>query len=391
MPEEGKNSRLKILLLGSQMATGGAQRVLLDQGRWFHAQQHIVYAAFFYDREGLYDQYRGECAFPVIDLRAWQPGSGIANLFHLAGGLIRLFRLIRKERFQVIETFTHHANILGLPVAWLARLPVRVAGHHGRIEQLQAWITQLHSRVINSRITSAMVAVSNRVKKFSIEEEGISPEKIVVIPNGHASRSPTQSADDMRARYRKEIGHDDDGILVLSVGRLAEQKGHIYLLEAIPAIVKQFPKTVFAIAGDGLQRAELEARSEQLGISQSVRFLGTRSDVPELLQMADIFVLPSLWEGFPIALLEAMEAGLPVIATRVEGVEEIIVDGSNGLLLPPGDPEALQFALQRMLAQPDLRVNLGTAGKTLVQGTFRLDQMGRKYESLFLRLLERDR
>jgi glycosyltransferase involved in cell wall biosynthesis len=90
-------------------------------------------------------------------------------------------------------------------------------------------------------------------------------------------------------------------------------------------------------------------------------------------------------------LLEAMEAGLPLIAIRVEGVEEVIVDGSNGLLLPPGDPEALKFALQRLLAQPDLRVNLGAAGKTLVQEAFRLDQMGRRYEGLFLRLLEGDR
>ena len=390
MPEEANNSRLKILLLGSQMATGGAQRVLLDQGRWFAAHGHTVHAAFWYDREGLCEQYREECAFPVIDLEAWRSGSGLANLFRLAGGLLRLYRLMRKERFQVIETFTHHANLLGLPVAWLARLPVRVAGHHGRIEQLQAWITRLHTRVINSRITSVLVAVSTRVQKFAIEEEGVAPEKIVVIPNRHASRNPVQSMEETRSRYRQEIGLDDGGLLVLSVGRLVEQKGHIYLLEAIPAIVEQFPKTVFAIAGDGGQRAELEIRCEQLGISPSVRFLGTRSDVPELLQVADIFVLPSLWEGFPIALLEAMEAGLPVIATQVEGVEEIVIDGANGLLLPPGDPEALQNALQRMLAQPDLRVNLGAAGRSLVQGTFRLEQMCRRYESLFVRLLERN-
>ncbi len=124
------------------------------------------------------------------------------------------------------------------------------------------------------------------------------------------------------AGFCQELGLHPDGLLVLSVGRLTEQKGHIYLLEAIPGIIEQFPSTVFAIAGDGPLRAELEARAERLGISKSVHFLGMRSDVPALLQMAHIFALPSLWEGLPIALLEAMAAGLPVVATRVEGVEE---------------------------------------------------------------------
>ena len=136
-------------------------------------------------------------------------------------------------------------------------------------------------------------------------------------------------------------------------------------------------------------RAELEAKAERLGISKWVRFLGMRSDVPDLLQMADVFALPSLWEGLPIALLEAMGAGLPVIATRVEGVEEMIVDGENGLLAQPADTKSLKTGLLRMLAQPDLRVNLGTAGRATVESSFSLDQMGIRYEDLFLRLLER--
>ena len=302
MPEEANNSSLKILLLGSQMATGGRSASCWTRGAGLPRMGTQFTQRSGTTAKGLCEQYRKECAFPVIDLEAWRSGSGLANPFRLAGGLLRLYRLMRRERYQVIETFTHHANLLGLPAAWLARLPVRVAGHHGRIEQLPAWITRLHTRVINSRITSILVAVSTRVQKIATDEEGVAPEKIVVIPNRHASRNPAQPIEGTRSRYRQEIGLDDGGLLVLSVGRLVEQKGHIYLLEAIPAIVEQFPKTVFAIAGDGSQRAELEIRCEQLGISPSVRFLGTRSDVSELLQVADVFVLPSLWEGFPIAL-----------------------------------------------------------------------------------------
>jgi L-malate glycosyltransferase len=388
MSEDQNDQVLSILLLGSQMATGGAQRVLLDQGRWFHKRGHSIIAAFFYDREGLNGKYDEECAFPVINLHAWRPGSGLANLFYLISGLIRLYRLMRQEHFDVIESFTHHANLISLPVAWVARVPVRVAGHHGRIEQLPAWMCRLHTRVVNSEITSSLVAVSNRVQSYAIDVEGIAPEKIVVIPNRHALRSPAQLSNDERCALRQELGLRPDGLLVLSVGRLTEQKGHVHLLEAIPGVLEKFPDTVFAIAGDGPFRAELEARAQQLGVSKSVHFLGTRSDVPTLLQMAHIFALPSLWEGLPIAMLEAMAAGLPVVATRVEGVEEVIVDGENGLLLPPADPESLKIALLRLLAQPDLRVNLGTAGNTLVQGGFSLDQMGKRYEDLFVSLLE---
>jgi glycosyltransferase involved in cell wall biosynthesis len=388
MPEDRNSPSLKILLLGPSMATGGAQRVLLEQADWFEQSNHTIIAAFLYDREGLNGRYVEECAFPMINLEAWRPGSGLANIFHLIGGLVRLYRLMRKERFHVIESFTHHANLLGLPVAWAAGVPVRVAGHHGRVERLPTWLGRIHTLVVNSKITSSMVAVSRGVQTYAIEDEGIAPEKIVVIPNGHALPSQAQINSAVHSRLCDELGLRPEGLLVLSVGRLTEQKGHVYLLEAIPAILEQFPDTIFAVAGDGPLRADLEARAKRLGIAKSVRLLGTRFDVPELLQMAHIFVLPSLWEGLPIALLEAMGAGLPVVATRVEGVEEVIVDGENGLLLPPADPEALKIALLRLLAQSDLRENLGAAGLTLVQRTFSLDRMGKRYEDLFLQLLE---
>jgi len=126
--------------------------------------------------------------------------------------------------------------------------------------------------------------------------------------------------------------------LFVTVGRLATQKGHSYLLEAIARVVNEFPNAKFLFAGDGPLRAELETRVDALNIRNYVWFLGIRNDIPLLLSMCDGFILPSLWEGLPIALLEAMYAGLPVIATDVEGVDEIIKDGENGLLVPPADP-----------------------------------------------------
>ena len=388
--EHQPRGKFPVLFLGSQMATGGAQRVLLDQAGWFHHQGYHVTVAFFYDREKMGEKWYAAYPFPVIDLKAWRTRGGIANPFRLLRGWFRLYRLLRNGQFSVVETFTHHANLLGLPAVWAAGTPVRAASHHGRIGDFPGWLTRLHAWVVNSFLASCLVVVSERVRSYAVNSEGIKPEKIFVIANGiELSRQPLNDSD--RAALANELGLPPGGLLALSVGRLTEQKGHTYLLDAIPAILEQFPETVFAIAGDGPLRRELEATAERLGISRSVRFLGTRADVPELLQMADIFVLPSLWEGLPIALLEAMGAGLPVIATQVEGVEEIIVDGENGLLLPPADAESLKIAMLRLLAQPDLRVNLGSAGRALVEDAFSLDQMGKRYEDLFLSLLERTR
>jgi glycosyltransferase involved in cell wall biosynthesis len=386
--EQKPGGKYPILFLGSQMATGGAQRVLLDQASWFHHQGYQVAVAFFYDRERMGEKWRATYPFPVMELQAWRSRGGIANPFRLLRGWLRLYRLLRKGQYAVMETFTHHANLLGLPAAWAAGTPVRAASHHGRIGDFPDWLTRLHTWMVNSALASCLVVVSDRVRSDAVGSEGIKPDKIFVIANGiELSRQPLDSSN--RATLQNELDLPSGGLLALSVGRLTEQKGHSYLLEAIPAILEQYPDTVFAIAGDGPLKAELEAKAERLGISKRVRFLGMRSDVPALLQIADVFAFPSLWEGLPIALLEAMGAGLPVIATQVEGVEEMIVDGENGLLAPPADVEALKTGLLRMLAQPDLRVNLGAAGRATVQSSFSLDQMGERYEDLFLRLLER--
>ena len=152
-------------------------------------------------------KYREECAFPVIDLQAWRQGSGLANLFHLVRGLARLYSLMRREHFQVIEAFTHHANLLGLPVAWLAGVPVRVAVHQGRIEKLPGWLLRLHTWLVNSKMVSCLVAVSSRLQAYAIEIEGIAPEKIVMIPNGHSLGAPVKVTGDDRRPVLQGIGH----------------------------------------------------------------------------------------------------------------------------------------------------------------------------------------
>jgi glycosyltransferase involved in cell wall biosynthesis len=170
-----------------------------------------------------------------------------------------------------------------------------------------------------------------------------------------------------------------DRPLVLAVGRLDPQKGHRHLLVAATEV----PDAMFALAGEGAERHPLEELADRLGVADRVRFLGERSDVPDLLAACDVFVLPSLYEGLPISLLEAMAAERPSIATAIGGVDEVVRDGESGLLVPPAEPRAMASALRRLLADAELRTRLAAAGRSLVTTEFSARDMVRRVTELY--------
>src|ERR1700690_2060063 len=148
-----EKSPLSILLVGTQMAVGGAQRVLLDQASWFEANGHRVTAVFFYDKLGLHGRWQAESGFPIYNLEAYNPNANsFRNFFLLLRGLFRYWILLRREHFDVVETFTPDSNLLGLPPAWLAGVPVRVATHHGMLKDVPRWREKTHTWIINHNI-----------------------------------------------------------------------------------------------------------------------------------------------------------------------------------------------------------------------------------------------
>ncbi len=367
------------------MATGGAQKMLLDQARWFHERGHKVTVAFLYDKENLHEKWQASCAFPIIDLRVCQIGRGIfLNSPCLVKGLWNLWRLLRREKIEVIETFTHDSNMFALPLAWLARVPVRIASHHGIIHGFSRRREKIHAWMVNNNIANRIVTVSERTRQIALIE-GVKAERIVVIQNG-ISPVPVESVD--RLEVRKEAGMDETDIFLLSVGRLVYQKAHEILIAAMPAVLKEFPHVKVGICGGGVLRSRLEAQIQSLGLSDSVKLLGKFDSVVRFLASADVFVLPSRWEGLPIALLEAMSAGLPVIATKVEGVDELVVDGEQGVLVPVGDVDSLVQAILQLLRDPYLRARMGFASKQRISACFSIDRMSEKYLTLMSELLE---
>lgn len=377
---------LSILFLGTQITIGGAQRVLLTQAEWFHAQGYRVTVAFFYDKDQLRENWSGQYPFPVVDLRARAPGSPRGGISGLLRGLLNLWRLLRRERFDIIETFTPDSNLLGLPLAFFARVPVRVGSHHGLIENISPVAERLHGMVINAPMTSALVAVSTRVQQLTLTAERTRPEKVILIPNGVQIPAGEDFTPQRRAQLREALELDSASELVITVGRQTSQKGHAILLEAIPMVLESHPQAVFALVGDGPLHSSLKKQAQELDIEKSVRFLGMRADIYALLHAADIFVLPSLSEGLPMALLEALGMGLPVIASELEGIASVVENERHGLLVSPGAVQSLAAALKRLLGDAALRARLAAAGRQLILAHYTLAQMCSEYERLFVQL-----
>lgn len=362
------------------MRAGGAQKALLALAGWLHEQSIPVVAVFFYDKDNLHAAWQRSADFPIISLHAWSARQSWLNALRLLRGLFRLYLLMRQQRFQSIITYTEHANMLALPIAWLAGIPRRVATTRGRILGFKPWQGWLHARMINLGLATCLVANSQAGRQMSIQD-GVLAHKVLVIPNGVEALEPNATT---RQQVRQRLGIDDHTMMLLSAGRLTHEKGHDLLLTAARYVLDTCPQAQFVLAGDGILRSQHEAQAKQLGIDKRVLFLGFRQDVHDLMRAADIYVLPSRSEGMPNALLEAMQLGLPVAAFNVGGVGEIIQDGVAGLLAMPEDPQALASALIRLLEDHSLRQRLAQSARQHVRDRYCLEKMFQRYADLLL-------
>jgi glycosyltransferase involved in cell wall biosynthesis len=215
-------------------------------------------------------------------------------------------------------------------------------------------------------------------------EARVAPERIRVIWSAVDPEALRPSA--TREVLRAQLGAGPEMPVLLVAANLVRRKGVDVLLAAVAALAPRSRSTLW-VAGDGPERAELESAAARLGIAERVRFLGRRSDVPDLLEACDVFVLPARQEGLGVAALEAMARGRPVVASAVGGLAEIVIPERTGLLVPPDDAAALAAALDRLLADPGLARRLGAAGAARVAEHFLAEQMVSAYEALYREIL----
>jgi glycosyltransferase involved in cell wall biosynthesis len=232
-------------------------------------------------------------------------------------------------------------------------------------------------------MASTLIAVSEPTRQLAIDE-GVRPDRIIVIPNGV---TPLDTSSINRRKCRAQLGLGESDIFLLSIGRLTYQKGHEYLVQAMSQVIKHFPHAKAGICGEGPLRPQLESQIRELGLSDHVRLLGARLDVSPLLAAADVFVLPSRWEGLSRALMEAMAAGLPVIASRVDGIKDLITDGVHGLLVASEDPKSLETSILQLLEHPPMKKKMGAAAREHVLRVHSTDTMCQTHYELILDFL----
>ena len=304
-----------------------------------------------------------------------------------APGLVpRLRRSIRQIQPDIVHTHLLHADLYGIPAARWSGVPVVISSRHND----NAFRRRAPFKQINRflwRLTDAGITISDSLTRFTIEVEGASPSKIHRIYYGlDAGKSLDKRA--ARATLLGELGLPQDALLIGTVCRLTEQKGITYGLQAFARIAADFPTAHLLIAGDGLLRPSLETQSAALGLTERVHFLGWREDVPALMAAFDIFLVPSLWEGFGLVLLEAMAQSTPIIASRVSAIPEIVVDGETGLLVPPRDVDALADSLSRLLSDSALRGHMGLLGQDRLETHFGAPRMVDETAALYQQLLD---
>jgi glycosyltransferase involved in cell wall biosynthesis len=291
---------------------------------------------------------------------------------------LRIRQLLRDEQVSLIHAHEFDANVQGTFAAALAGIPL-VATVHGKNYFWEKLRRRLAYRWVSRRAT--MIAVSQNLKEFVIEKVGVSPDRIKVVYNGVDALPPCDETDVRECR--KELGLPETDRVVGVVGNLYPVKGHRYLIDALPAVLNKCPDTSFIFAGRGQLEAELKEQVCRLGLDKRVHFLGLRQDIPRILALLDIFVLPSLSEGLSMAILEAMIAGKPVVATGVGGNPELVLDGETGFLVPPRDSQALAASVAALLMNRQQAVQFGEQGKRRAEGQFSLGTMVKTYQTLY--------
>ena len=385
MSQKLGGQRIKVLYIISTLGIGGAEGQLvslvtgLDRRRFEPAVCCLSMA-------GPLREVLDAVGIPVVTIGF----SGFGNFRHhprrVVLPLFRLARFIRHFRPDVVHGFLFWAYVLGTIIGKLVGAPAVVTSRRSLALFKVSNPRYLFLESIANRLTDVIVANSEAVRQDTIEMEHLTPEKVMVIHNGiEMARYLVPPSDELKQSLNLQGRSPVVGV----IANFIHYKGHQCFLEAWAIVTERYPNAVALLVGDGPNRTEFEDRVEAEGLSQSVRFLGTRRDIPDLLALVDLAVHPSLTEGFSNAILEAMAAGKPVVATAVGGNPEAVIDGITGLVVPALDSRALAEAVLWVIEHPAEAATFGRAGQESVARRFDLQVMVQQYEQLYESLVMR--
>lgn len=356
--------RINILYLITDSGTGGAENILLSLIKGLDKGRYSVNLFSLLGPGPLIAKAK-KLGIEAVSLK-------MKTKFDLIS-LLKIFFYLRGKRVDILHTHLYHSNIIGYFLKKWKKIPIFLYTSHGLPIKKNSPLS-LCNNLIMRRANQQIIAVSFDVKRKLINYGKVKPEKITVIHNGT----------DVGEFLPSEGGK---GILVGTIATLRPVKGHRYLLYAAALVLKKVPDVKFLIIGQGPLRNSLEELAGKLNIAKNVIFMGYQKDITEILARLTLFVLPSIREPLGICLLEAMAAGLPVVATNVGGIPEVVKEKETGLLVPPKDPEALAQVILTLLEDKEKAKNMGIAGRKRVEQKFTIGTMIRKTEQVYQDLI----
>jgi len=360
---------IPVLFVIDRLTIGGVQQVLLTHLRGLNRRWFRPHICLLHDRLGPLGEELRKLAVPITVIPLHDRWDATA--------LWRLYRLIRRHRFAVVQTALWSSDTYGTLAARLAGVPAVFS----TVNNLYRW--KRPREVWFDRwvagLADQLLPCSDAVKQFTMRQLRLPASKMTTVLYGIST--PNGSA---------TLPEPNNGRPILGVvGALKEQKGHRYLLDALPALLRRWPQLQLWCIGGGGLRSSLEAQAKRLGLAGCVTFLGEQREPRGLVERCDVMVAPSLWEGFGLAIVEAMACAKPIVASGVDGILEIVRHEETGVLVPPGHPDALAAAIDRLLSRPDEAQAMGQRGRQHVETWFRAERMTGQLSAIYLTWLTR--
>lgn len=380
---------LAVLHVIESLGSGGAERLLFTNLRHLDSDRIRSSVVTIFDRDSYWADAIRELSVDVYSL-------GCRGYTDIPRGISRLQRLLFELRPDLIHSHLWAADMIARCAGTLRRVPVVSSIHSSAHESdnwndgagVSAWkrrLSRAADRVTARLCCDRLIAVSDYVRRSAHDQLGFPLERIELLYNS-IEVEPFGSASDQTLDLRSELQLPRDSRILLNVGRVSPQKGLIHAIHALRRILDRHPTAHLVSvgsAGDGKWMERLVAEARRQDVAGNVHFLGVRRDIADVLQQCDLFIMPSLFEGLPLALVEAMASKCPCVVTHIGALPELVTHGETGWLIPPSDPGAIADAVTMMLSKPELRLGLGEAASKLVQERFDAGPAAARLQALY--------
>ena len=375
--EEGRDGVKRVLHVIDSLHLGGAQEVVLNLATCGNQQRFSHEVATMHGR-GVYWDRMQVLGIPLHSLSPHK---------YLPWYAASLPALLLRGRFDILHCHLVASNIVAKPLGRLCRVPVILNHDHTNDDYRANERLRLALDALSNRLASHIIAVSDSCRRFLIVRERVPSEKITLIQNAIDLRR-FSAACGTRSEARKALGLPDNCPVIAGVGRLNPQKNFSLFIRVAAEVLKRHPRAAFVLAGDGPEEGLLRKLALECGVAERLHFCGYVSDARQVYLSADVVLMPSLFEGLPMSLLEAMAMRVPVVASALDGIAEVVDDGRDGFLVPSGDAQLFCERVCELIGNPSLAAELGAAASEKIALRFSSERMCSEVERVYDRFLK---